>query len=98
MGRGRKKKPRKFKHLDQAKRGRIIGLCEGGYSFREIAAKVPCDPSTALRTWRKWKTQKNLANLPKAPRRRVTTPRQDRTIFRKTAQNPKQMQLPLVKN
>jgi len=86
MARGRPKQ-RKFKHLDQAQRGRIIGLREIGASFRNIGQIVKCDDETARRIWKKWKKTNSLSNLPKAGRPRKTTPREDRHIFRKTIED-----------
>ena len=82
MARGRPKR-RKFKQVDQVQRGRVIGLREGGASFREIAQRVKCNEGTAQRTWKKWENTKSLKNLPKPGRPRITTARQDRMIHKK---------------
>ena len=86
MARGRPKR-RTFKQLDEVQRGRVIGLREGGASFREIAQKVKCDDETARRLWKKWKKTKSLKNLPKSGRPRITTARQDRMIHHKTIED-----------
>lgn len=83
MVRGRPKKI-KFKRLTQYQRGRVIGLREGGLSFREIGNKVKCDPMTAQRLWKKLKDTGSTDDLPRAPRRRATTAREDRIIKLKT--------------
>ena len=49
MARGRSKR-RKFKQLDRVQRGRVIGLREGGASFREIAQRVKCNEGRSQRT------------------------------------------------
>ncbi|GFV48396.1 uncharacterized protein TNCV_3026661 [Trichonephila clavipes] len=40
--------------LMEFKRGRIIGLREGGFSYRAIGARVQWNRSTVMRAWKQW--------------------------------------------
>ncbi|GFT43486.1 uncharacterized protein TNCV_815311 [Trichonephila clavipes] len=44
----------KFQELTEFKRGRIFGLQEGGFSYREIGARVQQKSSTVMRVWKQW--------------------------------------------
>ena len=96
MGRGRPKK-HKYKRLTQAQRGRILGLGEEGVSFMEISRRVGCTDTCAARLIKKFTKTKTTEDLKRAPRSRVTTPRQDRTIKRLHKQNPKSNAIMLTK-
>jgi hypothetical protein len=86
MGRGRPKKI-KYQRLNQVKRGRILGLREKGDSFKKIAKKVGCSNRGVAKFIKKFKEKKTSEDLKRAPRPRVTTPREDRLIKFKHATN-----------
>ncbi|GFX99514.1 hypothetical protein TNCV_3039891 [Trichonephila clavipes] len=52
----------KFSYLPENKRYTIIHLKDGGYSMRQIAAKVPCDLSTVVRTLKRFSETNFIAD------------------------------------
>jgi transposase len=96
MVKGRPKK-RNFKRLDQYQRGRVIGLCEGGSSYREIGRIIGCDHKTVERLWKKVKKTDSSLDLPRTPRGRATTSRQDRIIKRIHLKRPKSTAVSIAK-
>ncbi|GFX07289.1 transposable element Tcb1 transposase [Trichonephila clavipes] len=52
----------KFSYLPENKRYKIIHLKEEGYSMRQIAAKVPCDLSTVVRTLKRYSETNFIAD------------------------------------
>jgi transposase-like protein len=87
MGRGRPKK-HKYKRLTQFQRGQIIGKWEGSKSFRQIAREVGCDESSVRRIINNFDERGHSNDISRAPRKHVTTPRQDRFIILKSKHNP----------
>ncbi|GFT78387.1 hypothetical protein TNCV_2938711 [Trichonephila clavipes] len=68
----------KFSYLPENKRYTIIHLKDGGYSMRQIAAKVPCDLSTVVRTLKRFSETNFIAD------RRRSGHDQDKHIYVKT--------------
>lgn len=75
--------------IGQDERGRIVGLKEGGWSNRRIAAVIGCSPQTVSNVYNKWLEKGNTINDRQNCRReRHTTPAQDQTIVLQSRQDP----------
>lgn len=72
----------KFQQLTEFERGRIIGLREGGFSYREIAARVQRNSSTVMRVWKQWTEENRTTRKTGSGRRKVTSARDDRHLVR----------------
>ncbi|GFX08766.1 hypothetical protein TNCV_4227861 [Trichonephila clavipes] len=53
----------KFQQLMEFERERIIGLREGGFSYRATRARVKRNSSTVMRVWKQWTDEQALNNL-----------------------------------
>lgn len=71
-----RRRPR-YSHLTMFERGRIVGLHEGGVSFREIGRRLNRNHSTVLRCWNAWIAEQAEARRPGSGASRKTTPRKD---------------------
>ncbi|GFX80794.1 HTH_Tnp_Tc3_2 domain-containing protein [Trichonephila clavipes] len=67
----------KFSYLPENKRYKTIHLKEEGYSMRQIAAKVPCGLSTAVRTSKRFSETNFIADRGRSGRPRKTSLRED---------------------
>ncbi|GFW69369.1 transposable element Tcb1 transposase [Trichonephila clavipes] len=79
----------KFSYLPENKRYKIIHLKEEGYSMRQIAAKVPCGLSTAVRTLKRFSETNFIADRGRSGRPRKTSLREDRLLHRISLSNRK---------
>src|ERR1700722_9224102 len=86
MGKGRPKRHRSNR-LSEGDRGRAVGMREMGASFREIASKLGCSPSSVHAIMKKWGKKGDVKDLPKSGRPRKTTSREDRHIEFTSLQN-----------
>ena len=55
MPRRRQREP--YDQVPEFERGRMIGLREGGFSYREIAARTGRNATTVMRVWKQWTTE-----------------------------------------
>lgn len=78
----RRPKKATFQQLAQFERGRIIGLREGGFSYRAIAARVQRSSSTVMRVWKQWIDENRTTRKTGSGRRKVTSMRDDRHLVR----------------
>ncbi|GFU12268.1 HTH_Tnp_Tc3_2 domain-containing protein [Trichonephila clavipes] len=79
----------KFSYLPENKRYKIIHLKEEGYSMCQIAAKVPCDLSTVVRTLKRFSETNFIADKGRSGRPRKTSLREDRLLHRISLSNRK---------
>jgi transposase len=71
-----------YQQLTEFERGRIIGLREGGFSFREIAERLSRNASTVHECWQQWSREGTASRRPGSGRPRSTTEREDRRVRR----------------
>ncbi len=71
-----------YVQLSEFERGRIVGLREGGMSFRDIAERVGREPSTVHQCWTQWVEEGSHTRRPGTGPSRRTDERQDRRIRR----------------
>ena len=73
---------RQYQQLTEFERGRVIGLREGGLSYRDIAARLGRNVSTVHACWRQWSREGTMSRRPGSGGTRATTEREDRRIRR----------------
>lgn len=71
-----------YQQLTEFERGRVIGLREGGFSFRDIAERLGRNVSTVHDCWVQWSRDGTASRRPGSGRPRGTTEREDRRIRR----------------
>ncbi|GFY27342.1 transposable element Tc1 transposase [Trichonephila clavipes] len=71
----------KFQQLTKLERGKIIGLQEGGFSYRAIRARVQRNSSTVMRVWEQWTDEHRITRKTGNGRRKVTSARDDRHLL-----------------
>ncbi|GBN73539.1 hypothetical protein AVEN_199944-1 [Araneus ventricosus] len=71
-----------YEQLTEFERGRVIGLREGGFSFRDIAERLGRNVSTVHDCWVRWSRDGTASRRPGSGRPRGTTEREDRRIRR----------------
>ncbi|GBM09106.1 hypothetical protein AVEN_5289-1 [Araneus ventricosus] len=71
-----------YEQLTEFERGRVIGLREGGFSFRDIAERLGQNVSTVHDCWVRWSRDGTASRRPGSGRPRGTTEREDRRIRR----------------
>ena len=54
----RQKRRKSYQQITEFARGRIIGMREGGFSYRENAARTQCNATIVMHIWKKW-TEEN---------------------------------------
>ncbi|GFW23148.1 transposable element Tc1 transposase [Trichonephila clavipes] len=81
--------PRKKEKFQQLafERGRIIGLREGGFSYRAIGAREQRNSSTVMRVWKQWTDAHRTTRKTGSGRRKVTSARDDRHLLRMAVNN-----------
>lgn len=77
-----RRKNKKFKQLTEFERGRIIGLREGRFSYRAIAARMQRNSSTVMRVWKQWTDKHRTTRKTGTGRQKVTSERDDRHLLR----------------
>ncbi|GFS56516.1 transposable element Tc1 transposase [Trichonephila clavipes] len=60
----------------------IIGLREGGFSYRAVGACVERKSSTMMRVWKQWTDEHRTTRKTASGRRKVTLARDDRHLLR----------------
>ena len=78
---------RQYQQLNEFERGRVIGLREGGLSFRAIAERLGRNVSTVHACWRQWSREGTMSRRPGSGATRATTARDDRRIRRMAVAN-----------
>ncbi|GFX13073.1 transposable element Tc1 transposase [Trichonephila clavipes] len=71
-----------FQQLTEFERGRIIGLREGGFSYRAIGARVQRNSSTVMRVWKQWTDEHRTTRKSGSGGWKVTPARDDRHLLR----------------
>ena len=77
-----RRRRRQYQQLSEFERGRIIGLREGGFSFRDIAERLGRDVSTVHDCWQQWSREGTVSRRPGSGRIRTISEREDRCIRR----------------
>ena len=76
--------------LTHDQRIRIVCLHdEAGHTVQQLADAFNCDRRTVQRLLAKHQNTGSFDNLPRRPRRKVSTDREDRVLVRMSAQNPR---------
>ncbi|GBN81409.1 hypothetical protein AVEN_58133-1 [Araneus ventricosus] len=68
--------------LTEFERGLVVGLREGGFSFRDIAERLGTNVSTVHDCWQRWAREGTVSGRPGSGRPRGTTEREDRRVRR----------------
>ncbi|GBM12740.1 hypothetical protein AVEN_228528-1 [Araneus ventricosus] len=69
-----------YQQLTKFERGRVVGLREGGFSFRDIAERLGRNVSTVHDCWQQWSRESTALRRPGSGRPRGTTGREDRRV------------------
>ncbi|GFV94544.1 transposable element Tc1 transposase [Trichonephila clavipes] len=77
-----RKQGRHYQHLTDFERGRVIGLQEGGFSYRDIAERLGPNVSTVHDFEEQWSRDRTASRRPGSGRSRSTTESEDRRIGR----------------
>ncbi|GBM75265.1 hypothetical protein AVEN_214586-1 [Araneus ventricosus] len=76
-----------YQQLTEFERGRVVGLREGGFSFRDIAERLGRNVSTVHDCWQQWSKEGTASRTPGSGRPRGTTEREDRRVRRMVAEH-----------
>lgn len=76
-----------YQQLTEFERGRVVGLREGGFSFRDIAERLGRNVSTVHECWQQWSREGTASRRPGSGRPRGTTEREDRRVRRMAVAN-----------
>ncbi|GBO23934.1 hypothetical protein AVEN_88223-1 [Araneus ventricosus] len=71
-----------YQQLTEFERDRVVGLREGGFSFRDIAERFGRNVSTVHDSCQKWSREGTASRRPCSGRPRDTTEREDRCVRR----------------
>ncbi|GBL97074.1 hypothetical protein AVEN_254116-1 [Araneus ventricosus] len=71
-----------YQQLTEFKRGRVVGLREGGFSFRDITERLGRNVPTVHDCWQQWSREGAASRRPRSGRPRGTTEREDRRVRR----------------
>ncbi|GFS92740.1 uncharacterized protein TNCV_1161581 [Trichonephila clavipes] len=71
-----------YKKLTQFERGRVVGLREGGFSFRDITERLGLNVSTVHDCWEQWSRDGTSSRRPGSKRPCGTTERVVRRMWR----------------
>ncbi|GBL94677.1 hypothetical protein AVEN_83991-1 [Araneus ventricosus] len=71
-----------YQQLTQFERDRVVGLCEGGFSFRDIAERHGRNVFTVHDCCQQWSREGTASRRPSSGRLRGTTEREDRRVRR----------------
>ncbi|GFT54908.1 transposable element Tc1 transposase [Trichonephila clavipes] len=72
----------KLQQLTEFKRGRIIGLREGEFSYRAIGARVQRNSSILMRVWKQWTDESRTTRKTCSVRRKVMSARDEWHLLR----------------
>ena len=78
----RKRIIKKYFHLNEFQKGRIVGLCEQGTSTRKAATIVGTSNFTVNRIWNQWLKEGDCSRKVGSGRKKITSAREDRRIRR----------------
>ncbi|GBN03396.1 hypothetical protein AVEN_6120-1 [Araneus ventricosus] len=67
----------RYQQLTEFERCRVVGLREGGFSFRDIAERLGRNVSTVHDCWQQWSREGTASRKPGSRRSRSTTERED---------------------
>ncbi|GBM55258.1 hypothetical protein AVEN_18079-1 [Araneus ventricosus] len=71
-----------YQQPTEFERGRVVGLREGGFSFRDIAERLGRNVSTVHDCWQQWSKEGTASRRPGSGRPRGPTEREDRRVRR----------------
>ncbi|GBM54029.1 hypothetical protein AVEN_215401-1 [Araneus ventricosus] len=71
-----------YQQLTEFERGRVVGLREGGFSFRDIAERLARNVSTVHDCWQQWSREGTDSRRLGSERPRGNTEREDRRVRR----------------
>ena len=71
-----------FQQLTEFGRGRIIGLREGGFSYRIKVDRVQQNIFTVMRVWEQWTDEHRITRKTGSEQQKVTPTCYDRHLFR----------------
>ncbi|GFU43222.1 transposable element Tc1 transposase [Trichonephila clavipes] len=71
-----------YQQLTEFKRGRVIGIREGGFSFRNIVERLDRNVSTVHNCWEQWSRGGNALRRPGSGRPNNNSEREDHRIRR----------------
>ncbi|GBL83402.1 hypothetical protein AVEN_110705-1 [Araneus ventricosus] len=77
-----KKRRSHYQQLTEFERGHVVGLREGGFSFRDIAERLGRNVSTLHDCWQQWSREVTASRRPGSRRPRGATEREDRRVWR----------------
>ena len=66
--------------LNEAQRHRVVGMVEGGLSFREEARRIGCSHQTIMKLVKRNATTGSVSDSQRIGRQKETSQRQDRNI------------------
>ncbi|GFY36377.1 transposable element Tc3 transposase [Trichonephila clavipes] len=75
-----RRKGAKIKQISKFERGKIVGLCEAGLSYRAVAARVQRNSSTIMRVSKQWTDEGRTARKSGSGPRNVTSAPDDRRL------------------
>ncbi|GFT71632.1 transposable element Tc1 transposase [Trichonephila clavipes] len=78
----------KFQQLKEFEQGKILGLREGGFSYRAIGVRVQRNSSTVMRVWKQWTDEHRTTRKTGGGRRKVTSARDDRHLLHVVGNDP----------
>ncbi|GBO03812.1 hypothetical protein AVEN_232210-1 [Araneus ventricosus] len=71
-----------YQQLTEFERGRVVGLLEGGFSFRDIAERLGRNVSTVHDCWQQWSREGTVSRRLGSGQPRGTTERKDHRVRR----------------
>ena len=78
----------RYEQVEQFERGRIVGLREAGWSYRQIARHLERSDRTVRRCWEQWEHSRTRTRHEGSGRPRMTDVREDRFIVRQARTQP----------
>ncbi|GBN55869.1 hypothetical protein AVEN_87235-1 [Araneus ventricosus] len=87
-----------YQQLTEFERGRVVGLREGGFSFRAIAERLGRNASTVHDCWQQWSREGTASRRPGSGRPRGTAEREDRRVRRQLRARRPVACIPLTPN
>ncbi|GBM14934.1 hypothetical protein AVEN_77330-1 [Araneus ventricosus] len=75
-----------YQQFTEFERGRVVGLRESGFSFRDIAERLGRNVSTVHDCWQQWSREGNVSRRPGSGR--GTTERENHRVRRMAVAHP----------
>ncbi|XP_029639705.1 uncharacterized protein LOC115214815 [Octopus sinensis] len=85
----------KTRVLSECERGQIVAHHEDGMSQRQIAQKMKCSRCAVQTTLKRFRETKDVKTIQRTGRKKVTSPRDDRSIIRQSLRNKRKTSLEL---